>query len=196
MTTIYIQQGFTEEQRGQVGALYFAAFAQKLTPLLGADDRAIRFVAAELDPACCFIAADADGKVLGVAGFQHGGSKLVNIRYGALVREYGWLGGTLRGVVGALFERHADATHLQMDGIAVHPDARGLGIGTRLLDALTAFAAEHGYKGVRLEVVDSNMRARRLYERVGFAAVKTAAYPYLRSLGFTAVTTMEKSIAN
>lgn len=49
-------------------------------------------------------------------------------------------------------------------------------------------------QGVRLEVVDSNAGARRLYERVGFVGIKTAVYPYLHSLGFTAVTTMVKGI--
>jgi ribosomal protein S18 acetylase RimI-like enzyme len=83
-----------------------------------------------------------------------------------------------------------------MDGIVVHPSARGQGIGTQLLEALFQYAREHGFARVRLDVVDTNPRARQLYERQGFVAVKTRQYPFLRRvLGFAAVTTMIKELA-
>ena len=50
--------------------------------------------------------------------------------------------------------------------IAVLPDYRGQGIGTRLLDALLAVADER-FAAVSLSVSESNP-ARRLYERLGF----------------------------
>jgi ribosomal protein S18 acetylase RimI-like enzyme len=93
-------------------------------------------------------------------------------------------------VVNALVARQPDGVNLHMDGIAVAPEARGRGIGTRLLEAVHAFAREQGYAGVRLDVIDRNPAARRLYERLGYIAVHTRAYPFLAFLGFTAVTTM------
>ena len=48
---------------------------------------------------------------------------------------------------------------------------------------------------VRLDVVDSNPRARRLYEREGFVPVRTVRTPYLqRAMGFAASTTMVRDI--
>jgi hypothetical protein len=45
-------------------------------------------------------------------------------------------------------------------------------------------------------VVDTNPRARKLYEREGYVAVRTEATPYLRRMmGFGAVTTMERRLA-
>jgi ribosomal protein S18 acetylase RimI-like enzyme len=66
-----------------------------------------------------------------------------------------------------------------------------LGVGTKLLDAIVEVAQARGYRQVRLDVVDTNPRARQLYERRGFVAVETKSYPWLRHLlGFSASTTM------
>jgi ribosomal protein S18 acetylase RimI-like enzyme len=192
--TIVIRQGFDAPQRQQVAEIYVAAFERKLTPLFNSTDIAVRLVGAELLTACCFTAADETGRVLGVAGFQHGGQSFVNFSANALMREFGWLSGAVRYGAALLFDRKPGKDVLQMDGIAVHSDARGLGIGTQLIAALEAFAIEHGYQGVRLDVVDSNPHARRLYERLGFVAQRTADYPFLRAAGFTSITTMIKPV--
>jgi ribosomal protein S18 acetylase RimI-like enzyme len=78
-----------------------------------------------------------------------------------------------------------------MDGIVVHPAARGQGVGTLLLHALFDIAQQQQMRTVRLDVVDTNPAARRLYERLGFVAVKSRRYPLLRTIfGFSASTTM------
>ncbi len=51
--------------------------------------------------------------------------------------------------------------------VAVAPADRGRGVGRRLLDALTARAAEHGYDQLALNVHLHNPAAR-LYSRAGF----------------------------
>lgn len=55
--------------------------------------------------------------------------------------------------------------------IAVHPDRWGHGIGTALLTELIAEAGRRGCDTVFLEVRADNPRAKRLYERFGFAEV-------------------------
>ncbi|HTO09314.1 MAG TPA: GNAT family N-acetyltransferase [Myxococcota bacterium] len=52
--------------------------------------------------------------------------------------------------------------------LAVLPDHRARGIGSRLLEAVEQRARTLGACRVTLEVGDSNHRARRLYERHGF----------------------------
>lgn len=82
-----------------------------------------------------------------------------------------------------------------MDGIAVDPAGRGRGVGSLLLTEIAAVAAEHGCSRVRLDVIDVNPRARALYERHGFDAVRTEQTPYLKGLmGFGAVTTMHRPV--
>jgi RimJ/RimL family protein N-acetyltransferase len=74
-------------------------------------------------------------------------------------------------VVGMLdFSGHARAQqrHVGSFGMSVARAARGRGIGTRLLRALYAFAKEHGYRKLELEVFASNGPAIVLYESHGF----------------------------
>jgi ribosomal protein S18 acetylase RimI-like enzyme len=82
-----------------------------------------------------------------------------------------------------------------MDGIAVAPDVRGRGVGSLLIEEVAAVAAEQHCREIRLDVIDTNPRARALYERRGFTAVRTERTPYLRRLlGFGAVTTMHRPV--
>jgi ribosomal-protein-alanine N-acetyltransferase len=55
--------------------------------------------------------------------------------------------------------------------IAVEPEHRGRGIGTRLMLAVTRSGLDAGAEHLTLEVRDSNERALRLYERFGFRPV-------------------------
>lgn len=52
--------------------------------------------------------------------------------------------------------------------IAVRADRRGQGIGSLLLDALVAYAQEHGLRTLSLEVRASNAPAIALYEKRKF----------------------------
>ncbi len=74
-------------------------------------------------------------------------------------------------VVGMLdFSRLArpQQRHVGSFGMSVARSARGRGIGTRLLRALYAFAKEHGYRKLELEVFATNGPAIVLYESQGF----------------------------
>ncbi len=51
--------------------------------------------------------------------------------------------------------------------VAVHPDARGMGIGTKLLETIEQEAKNLGCSKITLEVREDNP-ARNLYEKVGF----------------------------
>ena len=59
----------------------------------------------------------------------------------------------------------------ELANLAVVPDARGSGVGGRLLDALLAEVSIHGVTRVFLEVRKSNEAAARLYGSRGFQVV-------------------------
>lgn len=124
------------------------------------------------------------------------GNRLDNFRTSAFVRQYGWLRGLFKLLLLYIcFAERGSKGELAIDSIVVHPAMRGKGIGTRLLEAVFDFARAKGFGSVRLEVVDTNPDARRLYERMGFVATKTHRHPYLRRMmGFSAVTTMVKEL--
>ena len=52
--------------------------------------------------------------------------------------------------------------------LAVAPEARGCGLGGRLLAALEALARDRGYRVARLEVAVGNEAARALYAGAGY----------------------------
>ena len=95
----------------------------------------------------------------------------------------------------ALLERRERPDCLLMDGIAVRDDQRGAGIGTRLLEALESHARDLGKTSIRLDVIDTNPGARRLYERFGFVATATSGVgPFGALFSFRQSTTMIKSV--
>lgn len=60
----------------------------------------------------------------------------------------------------------------ELVAIYVDPDARGGPIARQLLDAVEAWAHEHGHDRVQLYVTTANERARRFYDRAGYRPVQ------------------------
>ena len=56
--------------------------------------------------------------------------------------------------------------------LLVEPTARGLGLGTRLLQKCVQFAREAGYQRIVLWTYSILLPARRLYERAGFQIIQ------------------------
>ena len=54
-------------------------------------------------------------------------------------------------------------------GMGLLPEARGRGLGRRLIAAAIDAARKRGFERIELDVFASNTRARALYERIGFA---------------------------
>lgn len=52
--------------------------------------------------------------------------------------------------------------------LRVHPLLRGLGLGRELVHTAEECARERGFDRVELEVEPNNVRARRLYQRLGY----------------------------
>jgi ribosomal protein S18 acetylase RimI-like enzyme len=166
----HIVEGAPEAQRGAIAALLQVAFIGKIGPVYGQGAAGRALLASRLQLDRCLVALEKD-RLLGVAGYALGGRRLIiPPGFVALLRARG-LAGLPGWAAAALLHRREPPDLLLMDGIAVAPALRGRGIGTLLLRAMCRLAARHGKRGVRLDVVDTNPRARDLYEREGFVAV-------------------------
>jgi GNAT superfamily N-acetyltransferase len=62
---------------------------------------------------------------------------------------------------------------LYVNVLAAYPEARGQGLGTKLLEAAEQLAREAGKSGLSLIAEDDNVNAIRFYERFGFRKVAT-----------------------
>ncbi|MFJ5988658.1 GNAT family N-acetyltransferase [Lentzea sp. NPDC092896] len=68
----------------------------------------------------------------------------------------------------ALVAATAQPEGLYLYSMWVRDSHRGRGVGEALVRTVQKWAAEEGWKIVRLRVYDHNLPARRLYERLGF----------------------------
>lgn len=190
-----VSLGFEDRERDQVAGMYWQAFGSKLCRVMGPDKRAIGFIRDVLDPTHALCARDGRGVLLGVAGFKTINGALVGGDWSDIRRHYGFAGGLWRTLVLSLLERDTENQRFLMDGIFVSDGARGQGVGTRLLDAICDEAERRGYTEVRLDVIDTNPRARALYDREGFVAGGEHRLGPLRHVfGFESATTMIRRV--
>ncbi len=191
------QLGLPEEFRYDAARLYDEAFGQKFKFIIKDMDKRIAVLAESILPDLAIVAIE-EGRLAGIAGFHENGSSFFsggNLK--TLSKYLGFFKGLKAALLFSFFERKPFKGELLMEGIVVDSMSRGKGIGTALIDKLTGYAKEKGFNWIRLDVIDTNEGARRLYERKRFVAVRTDKFPYLKRLiGFGAATTMTKYVAS
>ncbi|TQS45263.1 GNAT family N-acetyltransferase [Cryptosporangium phraense] len=91
-------------------------------------------------------------------------------------REAAWIAEVDGERAGCVFCVAADDTTAQLRILLVHPRARGLGLGDRLVSGCLDFATAAGYRRMVLWTNDVLAAARRIYQRHGFALVDEEAH--------------------
>ena len=172
MTVVTIRHGLPETLLLQAAALYWEAFGGKLGTVLGPEQRALTFLARTIRPDHSLHAIDARGRMLGIAGFRSPEGSFAGGSSADLRAVYGLLGGTWRGTLLRLLQREVENQRFLLDGLCVTREARGQGIGTALMEAVFETGRARGYHSIRLDVIDSNWRAKALYERMGFVTLR------------------------
>lgn len=193
--TIALLRGIPQASRAEAARLYWQAFGGKLGRVLGPETRALPFVQAVMRADQAFVAMGQDGRLLGMAGFRSDEGSFAGGSVEEVQAHYGRLGAAWRLPLLWALGRETQNDDFALDGICVAEDARGLGIGSALIGAICDEARARGHSAVRLEVVDSNPRARALYERLGFVVTQETPIGALRVVfGFRAALTMIKPV--
>ena len=192
---IRIEQGLPEYLRAEAAVLYWQAFGGKLGRVLGPDAKALAYLERVMRADHCLTAYDRSGLLVGIAGFKSAQGSFAGGSEADLRAVYGPIGGRWRAQLLRLLGNDADSSRFLLDGLCVSNAVRGQGVGTLLLEAIVAEGRARGYSAVRLDVVDTNARARALYERRGFVVDRTEPIGPLRLIfGFSAAHTMIRPI--
>lgn len=189
--SIGITNGWEQKHQVRIAELYDEAFGAKLSSALPDKSSRIDILANSFKPNYSFVAFDGETPI-GIAGFSDKSGALTGgLQASDLVKRLGVIKGSIACLILSLFEREPEKEELVMDGIVIDKDYRGQGIGSMLLDKIIEYAVNNGFKSVRLDVIDTNPRAKKLYESKGFTVSNEEFFPYLKWLvGFSGSTTM------
>ncbi len=86
-------------------------------------------------------------------------------------QQNAWIAEVEGEAVGCVFCCRRDETTAQLRILLVEPRARGLGVGSRLVDECIEFARRAGYRTLVLWTNDVLVAARRIYEAAGFTLI-------------------------
>lgn len=96
------------------------------------------------------------------------------------VCERAWIAACGKVRLGSIFCVRQDADTAKLRLFLLVPEARGLGLGRRLLDACVGFARDVGYRRMQLWTHESHRAACALYRAYGFRMTDSIA---VRSFG-------------
>ncbi len=187
--------GFEEKDRDSLADIIWSAFHTKADWIYKNDAQKEKEVMRALPLPENTIVARIGDKIVGFLVFKT--SQTIKAKNKpleeAMMRHRNW-----RTLLFLLLSHKPEEDELYIFLIAASPEARGAGVGTRLLHAAYDIARERGLQCATLHVVQDNPRAKQLYNREGFVDEEELHLPWFiprRVFSFKAAWFQRKSLA-
>ena len=197
---ITITRQLTETQKEQAARLFYESFSLKFDHfywLKGDADKATALLQYGMNYQKGMYALQEERVVGGIAlltgkgGYEHYTFAEVKQFYGRLKAL--WF--IFRQFFYHIFSGRHGKDSVHVAELFVEESARGQGIGTRLLVEAEGYARTLGRRFLTLDVVDTNVGALRLYQRLGFEIIRTLPTGFFtRGAGFKKVYAMKKAV--
>ena len=192
---VEIEEGIEPQHVEDALRILHEAFARKLRHGFRDADDMVRLFHDSVDRTSCY-SAIVDGRCLGVLTWSTRGREFYGFSArGLLTRFSPWR--ALRILFNCLLLLDSPAAdELIVESIAVSPAARGLGLGTLLMERAEARALAMDKRLLSLGVIGENEGAIRLYERLGYRITRTMSGFWVRlATDSEVVHRMEKPLA-
>ncbi|MBM3705715.1 MAG: GNAT family N-acetyltransferase [Actinobacteria bacterium] len=174
--------------------ILYEAFSRKISALIKSREKAIEIHKRALKLPYVFFAL-LDGEIIGIAGLHYSNQSFLEFRYTDIRKSFNPFKSVFYYFVFRMVVPKIGKDVIRIDSLAVDVHFRGNGVGTMLIEEVCEFARKNGFREVMLEVVDTNPRAKALYERLGFVQKKVKKYYFLtRSAGFSSESIMSRQI--
>lgn len=174
---ITIQFGIPKNQQLIIANIFYENFQDKFKIFLGNKKKAIPLIASTLEDDRIIVAIK-NGKVIGFAGLQYHKKSFSIPSLTQIVKIYGFM--TIRTfpffVISSFNKPKSFQLHLE--SLAVTGKEQGKGIGTQLLNATINHAKAKSFSQIKLEVIQTNQKAKKLYKKIGFKSTKIIKIPY------------------
>lgn len=177
----YMPKEFEE----QAALLFYNSLIEKFAPILNSQEKALEVLKSSFISDMCIVAIH-ENKLVGLVGMQTTKQGFIEPDFKAMQKVYGFWGAWIRLAKLALLHHKAKGDELYIDGIVVADEMRGRGVGSKLFEQVVEHAKKENLEYITLEVIDTNPKAKALYERLGFKVQSSRSlFPYNKLLGFS-----------
>lgn len=175
---VELRFGVPENQKLKVASIIYDAFGSKFNKFYGNKNKVVEYISKSLRNDRTIISLK-NGMTVGFVGLEHNKKSFIEPDLKQTFHIFG-LASPVAILITKLFvlANKTKPQEMHLESIAVSKTERGKGIGSKLLQFVLNHARSKGFSQIKLEVVNTNPRARQLYESFGFEEVKVNKIPY------------------
>lgn len=174
--------------------LYYQAFRNKLNTFVGEKKLGHEVIKKDLQRDRAITAYDNE-ELIAIAGLSFENRSLLDLETFTFIFEQGLFSGIYHSILFHFMKKATKEGEIRIDGITVKHNYRGMKIGSQLVDLVIAFAKGKKFEQITLDVVNTNFRAKQLFEAFDFEVEKETNVNFFKNqLGYSSYYTMVKKL--